>query len=141
MLAGGVITTALTIRPLGAIRVIRQYVTVLVVLAALVVLVIGLLRRASGTGHADRSWAGFWLGVDSVVAVSMSWVPLGADYSRHSRAGRAAFRAASSATASPRSPVYAVGLIGVAAGCWTTRTACSTSICHLPLGTIAWSCW
>ena len=88
VLLAGVITTALTIRPLGAIRVLRRYVTVLVV-AALVVLVVGLLRR-HGT-PVTGSWGGFWLAVDAVVALTISWVPLGADYSRHSRTGRAAF--------------------------------------------------
>lgn len=88
VLLAGVVTTALTIRPLGAIRVLRRYVTVLVV-AALVVLVAGLLRRHSAP--VTGSWGGFWLAVDAVVALTISWVPLGADYSRHSRSGRAAF--------------------------------------------------
>jgi putative hydroxymethylpyrimidine transporter CytX len=88
VLLAGVVTTALTIRPLGVIRVLRRYVTVLVV-AALVVLVIGLLRRHSAP--VTGSWGGFWLAVDAVVALTISWVPLGADYSRHSRSGRAAF--------------------------------------------------
>src|SRR6195952_4254639 len=87
VIAGG-ITTALTIRPLGSIRVLRKYVSVLVVLA-LVVLVIGLLRRPMGT--VTGSWGGFWLAVDAAVALTISWVPLGADYSRHSRTGRDAF--------------------------------------------------
>ena len=101
IVAGGIITTALTIRPLGWIRTLRKYVTVLVV-AALVVLVIGLLR-GHGT-HLTGSWQGFWLSVDSVMALTLSWVPLGADYSRHSRGAGRRSRAASSATASPRSP-------------------------------------
>ena len=37
------------------------------------------------------SWSGFWLAVDSAMALTISWVPLGADYSRHSRSARAAF--------------------------------------------------
>jgi nucleobase:cation symporter-1, NCS1 family len=88
ILAAGVVTTALTIRPLGWIRALRRYVSVLVLLA-LVVLTIGLLRR-----HGDQltgSWSGFWLAVDSAMALTISWVPLGADYSRHSRSPGAAF--------------------------------------------------
>src|SRR5664279_1856770 len=87
LLAGGV-TTALTIRPLGSIRVLRKYVSVLVVIA-LVVLAVGLLRNPVPT--IDGSWSGFWLAVDAAVALTISWVPLGADYSRHSRTPRAAF--------------------------------------------------
>lgn len=89
VLIAGAITTALTIRPLGAIRVIRKYVTVLVVVAT-VVLAIGLLRHPiPAVPHS--SWRGFWLGVDAVVAVSISWVPLGADYTRHAKSERSAF--------------------------------------------------
>ncbi|MDQ2838323.1 MAG: cytosine permease [Actinomycetota bacterium] len=88
ILAAGVITTALTIRPLGWIRALRKYVSVLVVLA-LVVLSIGLLREHSS--HLGGSWKGFWLAVDSAMALTISWVPLGADYSRHSRSAKAAF--------------------------------------------------
>jgi putative hydroxymethylpyrimidine transporter CytX len=88
VLLAGVVTTALTIRPLGAIRVLRKYVSVLVVLA-LAVLVVGLLRHPAA--HVTGSWGGFWLAVDAAVALTISFVPLGADYSRHARSGRSAF--------------------------------------------------
>lgn len=88
VLLAGVVTTALTIRPLGAIRVLRKYVSVLVVLA-LVVLVVGLLRHPAAP--VSGTWGGFWLAVDAAVALTISWVPLGADYSRHARSGRSAF--------------------------------------------------
>jgi NCS1 family nucleobase:cation symporter-1 len=88
VLFAGVVTTALTIKPLGAIRVLRKYVSVLVVLA-MVVLIVGLLRHPMGV--VSGSWSGFWLAVDAAVALTISWVPLGADYSRHSRTARAAF--------------------------------------------------
>ncbi|HEX9970286.1 MAG TPA: cytosine permease, partial [Acidimicrobiales bacterium] len=39
----------------------------------------------------DGSWAGFWKGTDIVIALPISWVPLAADYSRHSRSAKAAF--------------------------------------------------
>ena len=101
VLAAGGVTTALTIWPLGSIRVLRKYVSVLVVIA-LVVLAVGVLRNPMP--QIEGSWSGFWLAVDAAVALTISWVPLGADYSRHSRSPRAAFPVASSATASPRSP-------------------------------------
>lgn len=82
------INTALTIWPLGAIRVIRRYVSVLVVIA-LVVLAVGVLRNP--VPSVEGSWSGFYLAVDAAVALTISWVPLGADYSRHSRTSRAAF--------------------------------------------------
>lgn len=88
VLIAGAVTAALAARPLGSIRVLRKYVSVLVVLA-LLVLAGGLLRRP--VPHLTGSWGGFWLAVDAAVAVSISWVPLGADYSRHSRTARSAF--------------------------------------------------
>ncbi|MEP6560187.1 MAG: cytosine permease [Nakamurella sp.] len=88
VLAAGGVTTALTIWPLGAIRVLRRYVSVLVVIA-LAVLAVGLLRHP--VPQITGSWHGFWLAVDAAVALTISWVPLGADYSRHSRTGRDAF--------------------------------------------------
>ena len=88
VLLAGAVTTALTIWPLGAIRILRRYVSVLVVIA-LGVLAVGLLRNP--VPEITGSWQGFWLAVDAAVALSISWVPLGADYSRHSRTGRAAF--------------------------------------------------
>jgi nucleobase:cation symporter-1, NCS1 family len=87
LIAGG-ISTALTIRPLGWIRALRKYVMVLVIIAT-VILTIGLLRK--DIPHVSGSWAGFWVAVDAVIALSISWVPLSADYSRHSRTPRAAF--------------------------------------------------
>lgn len=88
VLAAGAVTTGLTLRPLGSIRVLRKYVSVLVVLA-MVVLAVGLSRHPMG--RVSGSWGGFWLAVDAAVALSISWVPLGADYSRHAVNARSAF--------------------------------------------------
>lgn len=86
VLIAGTITTALALRPLGFIRVLRRYVTVAVVLA-LVYLGVQLLRNPlPDLGHG--SWNGFWIAVDTVIGVSVSWVPVASDYSRHSRSVR-----------------------------------------------------
>src|SRR5262249_38919786 len=39
----------------------------------------------------EGSWHGFWLGADTVIALAVSWIPLSADYSRHSRSNGDAF--------------------------------------------------
>jgi putative hydroxymethylpyrimidine transporter CytX len=86
VLVGGAITTGLALYPLSWIRTLRRYVTVAVVIA-LGYLGIQLLRNplpAFGTG----SWHGFWIAVDTVVGVAVSWVPVASDYSRHSRSVR-----------------------------------------------------
>jgi putative hydroxymethylpyrimidine transporter CytX len=87
-LIAGAITGVLTIRPLGWIRVLRRYATVAVLIVT-VYLFVQLLRHplpAFGAG----TWSGFWVATDTVVGVSVSWVPLAADYTRYSRSPRAA---------------------------------------------------
>jgi putative hydroxymethylpyrimidine transporter CytX len=83
---GGVITTGLALYPLSWIRTLRRYVTV-AVMVAMVYLGIQLLRNPL-PGFGSGSWHGFWIAVDSVIAVSVSWVPLASDYTRHSRSVR-----------------------------------------------------
>jgi putative hydroxymethylpyrimidine transporter CytX len=109
----GLVTVALTIRPLGAIRVLRRYVAVLVILA-IVVLAVGLLRGGTaGSGTGPTSWQGFWLGVDAAAAVAISWVPLGADYSRHSTSPRAAFLGGFAGFGVTQVACYTLGLLAL----------------------------
>jgi putative hydroxymethylpyrimidine transporter CytX len=86
VLLGGAITTGLALYPLRWIRTLRRYVTVAVVIA-LGYLGIQLLRNPL-PGFGDGSWHGFWIAVDTVIGVAVSWVPVAADYSRHSRSVR-----------------------------------------------------
>jgi putative hydroxymethylpyrimidine transporter CytX len=88
VIVAGAVTLALTIRPLGAIRLLRRYVTVGVIIS-MVWLTIALVRE--GPSLTRGSWTGFAPAVDTVIALSVSWVPMAADYARHSRSGRAAF--------------------------------------------------
>ncbi|GAA2896500.1 putative hydroxymethylpyrimidine transporter CytX [Streptosporangium fragile] len=87
VVAGGVITTALTIRPLGAVRLLRRYVTVGVIISMIWFMVV-LFRQAPSVG--GGSWEAFAPAVDYVIALSVSWVPVAADFARFSRSGRAA---------------------------------------------------
>jgi nucleobase:cation symporter-1, NCS1 family len=89
VLLGGALTAALTIHPLGAIRVLRRYAAV-AVLVVMVYLFVQMLRHPlPAFGHG--TWSGFWVATDTVVAQGISWVPLAADYTRHSRSPRSAF--------------------------------------------------
>ncbi|WP_169949227.1 cytosine permease [Microbispora sp. H11081] len=88
VLAAGALTIGLTIRPLGALRLLRRYVTVGVVVAMLW-LSVALFRQGPSVG--GGSWDAFAPAVDYVIALSVSWVPLAADYARHSRSSGAAF--------------------------------------------------
>lgn len=85
----GVLTTAMAIKPLGAVRVLRRYAIIAVTLAT-AYLFVQLLRQPLPSATTG-SWSGFWLAVDLGIALAVSWVPLASDYSRHSRSSRAAF--------------------------------------------------
>jgi putative hydroxymethylpyrimidine transporter CytX len=112
VLVAGVITTVLTIWPLGSVRVLRRYVTAAVVLA-LVYFYVQLTRQPL-PNLTHGSWSHFWIGADAALAVSISWVPMAADYTRHSKSERAAFGAASVAYGLTQIVAYVLGLLALA---------------------------
>jgi putative hydroxymethylpyrimidine transporter CytX len=85
----GALTTAMAIRPLGVVRILRRY-ALAAVLVATAYLFVQLLRHPLPP-LTRGSWHGFWLAVDYGIALAVSWVPLASDYSRHSRSTRSAF--------------------------------------------------
>ena len=92
VVTAGVITTLLSLYPLGSIRVIRRYVTV-AVLVVMLYLFVQLLSNPLPS-LTEGGWSGFSIAVDTTVAVAVSWVPMAADYARHSRSSSAAFTGA-----------------------------------------------
>lgn len=108
VLVGGAITTVLALRPLGWIRVLRKYVTI-AVLVALTYFFVQILRHPL-PGWGDGSWHDFWIAVDTVVGVSVSWVPLVSDYSRHAHSGRDAAAGAFFGYSVTQIACYALGL-------------------------------
>ncbi|MEO3786261.1 cytosine permease [Actinocorallia sp. B10E7] len=123
VLLAGVLTTALTIWPLGSVRLLRRFVTVAVAVA-LVWFYIQFFREGlpdltanpgpSGGAPFGTDWSMFWIATDAALAVSISWVPLAADYTRHSRSEKAAFGAASGAYALTQIIAYVLGLFALA---------------------------
>jgi putative hydroxymethylpyrimidine transporter CytX len=112
VVVAGVITTVLSIWPLGAVRVLRKYVTVAVVLALVYFYVQFTRQPLPNLTHG--SWSHFWVGADYALAVSISWVPMAADYTRHSTSERAAFGAASVAYGLTQIVAYVLGLLALA---------------------------
>ncbi|WP_370082696.1 cytosine permease [Streptacidiphilus sp. MAP12-16] len=111
VVAAGALTTAMTIRPLGSIAVLRKYVAVAVGVAMLF-FTVELLRR----GVPDPSpgnWTGFLPAVDSVIAVSISFVPLAADYTRHAKTTRSSFWGAFTGYTVSQVWCYVVGLLAL----------------------------
>jgi nucleobase:cation symporter-1, NCS1 family len=137
VLTAGVLTTLLALRPLGWIRVLRKYVTV-AVLVALAYLFVQLLRHplpAFGGG----SWNGFWIAVDTVVGVSVSWVPLASDYSRHARSAREAFTGAFVGYSVTQIACYALGLVALVTVAHHDPDRIFGSFMAVPLGTLAFA--
>jgi NCS1 family nucleobase:cation symporter-1 len=92
VLAGAVATT-MAVRPLGSARALRK-VVVWLVLAASVYLLVSLLGEPLPAAT-EGGWDGWMLGVDAALAAGgVSFAPLAADYSRHSRSSGAAFTGA-----------------------------------------------
>ena len=87
-LGAGALATAMALRPLGSVRLLKRIAVVAVVVASAYFL-IETARRPLGDLTAG-SWDGFWTSADLVIALPVSWIPLVADYSRFSRSGRAA---------------------------------------------------
>ena len=80
--------------PVGFVRRILRRFAVWIVLASLVYLSWWALTEAdlSALWNAPaEGGSSFWLGVDLVIAITVSWMPLVADYTRFSRDGRSAF--------------------------------------------------
>jgi NCS1 family nucleobase:cation symporter-1 len=108
----GVLTTAMTIRPLGVVRVLRRYALVAMALAT-AYLFIQLLRHPLPS-LTHGSWSGFGVATDVLIAVSVSWVPLASDYSRHSRGVRTAATSAFIGYSLTQIAYYALGLLALA---------------------------
>jgi nucleobase:cation symporter-1, NCS1 family len=112
ILFAGAATAALTMRPLGAIRILRRYVTAAVVIV-LAYLFIQLVRHPL-PAFAHGAWgAGFWVATDTVVAAAISFAPLAADYTRHSRSQAAAFNGAFFGYGATQTLCYVIGLLAL----------------------------
>lgn len=109
ILLAGVLTTLMALRPLGVVRTLRKYALAVVILASVYFLIE--FARHPLPGFTHGGWAGFWLGTDAVIAVSISWVPLAADYTRHARSGRAAFSGTLVGYSLTQIAYYALGLL------------------------------
>jgi putative hydroxymethylpyrimidine transporter CytX len=137
VLAAGVVSTALALRPLAWIRTLRRYVTVAVVVA-LVYLAVQLLRNPLPSfGHG--TWHGFWIAVDTVIGVTVSWVPVAADYTRHSKSVRDTVIGTFVGYSLTQIGCYALGLIALVTVANGDADQIFGSFMAIPLGTLAFA--
>jgi NCS1 family nucleobase:cation symporter-1 len=109
ILFAGAITGLLTLRPLGAIRILRRFATPAVAVI-LVYLFVELVRhRLPVFDHG--TWSGYWAAMDTVVAAAISFAPMAADYTRHSRSERTAFWGIFAGYSVTQILCYVIGLI------------------------------
>ncbi|MFG1617505.1 purine-cytosine permease family protein [Nonomuraea wenchangensis] len=125
VIAAGVLTTALTIWPLGAIRLLRRYVTVGVIVSMLWFTWYFLNEAPT---YAGGSWTAFPAAVDYVIALSVSWVPMAADFARHSRSSRAAFTGVVGGYTLAQVACLGLGVYAVAIAGSAAVTADSTAV-------------
>ena len=111
VLIAGAATALLTIRPLGAIRVLRRYATAR--RARRHVLPVHPAIRHPLPAFTHGTWSGYWAATDTVVAVAISFAPLAADYMRHSRSARAAFAGAMAGYSVTQVLCYVIGLLAL----------------------------
>lgn len=137
VLAAGAVTTGLALYPLGWIRLLRRYVTVAVVIA-LVYLAVQLLRNPLPSLGAG-SWTGFWIAVDAVIGVAVSWVPVAADYTRHSRSVRDTVVGSFVGYSVTQIACYAIGLIALVTVAKGDPDQIFGSFMAIPVGTLAFA--
>jgi nucleobase:cation symporter-1, NCS1 family len=107
----GVLTAVLAARPLGFIRTLRRYVTPVVIIV-LVWLFIQVMRHPLHVAP-HSGWTGFWVAMDTVVAAAVSFAPLAADYTRHSKTSKAAFGGAMIGYSVTQVLCYVIGLLAL----------------------------
>jgi putative hydroxymethylpyrimidine transporter CytX len=112
VLVAGVLATLMAVRPIAVVRTLKR-VVVWLVIASTIYLFVQIARKDLGS-LTDGGWGGFWLSVDLVVSLSVSWTPLVADYTRHSRSPRAAFVGSSVGYGASSALFFVLGVLALA---------------------------
>jgi NCS1 family nucleobase:cation symporter-1 len=137
VLIAGLATALLTIRPLGAIRMLRKYAAgaVLIVMCYLFVQLI----RHPLPAFTHGTWSGYWAATDTVVAVAVSFAPLAADYTRHSRSPRAAFAGTLAGYSLTQVLCYVIGLLALVTVAHHNPSDIYGAFIALPVGSLGFA--
>jgi nucleobase:cation symporter-1, NCS1 family len=134
VIAAGATATFMAVRPLGVVRGYLRKVAVWAVVLSTAYLLFQVLRRPLPPVP-NGSWSAFWKATDIVIALPISWAPLAADYSRHSRSGRAAFGGAFLGYGMATIAFFVLGVIATANA--TAGDDVLASLVAIPAGAIA----
>jgi nucleobase:cation symporter-1, NCS1 family len=86
----------------------------------------------------EGTWSGFSIAVDTTIAVAVSWVPMAADYARHSRSTSAAFTGAFAGYGFAQIACYALGLLALVTVA-ANEDQISAAFIAVPLGGLAFA--
>lgn len=134
LLAGG-LAVLMAVRPLKAVKTLKRY-AIWAVIASTVYLVVQIARQPM-PDFTNGSWTAFWKSTDLIVAMSVSWIPLAADYSRHSRKGSSAFIGSSVGYGISSSVMFTMGVLALAAYGLQPGFDVIDAILAVPAGAIA----
>ncbi|UZJ24376.1 cytosine permease [Rhodococcus antarcticus] len=135
VLVAGVLATGMALRPLGVVKILSRY-AVWLAIASTVYLLVQVLRQPLPPLTEGGS-AGFWSATDLVIALPVSWVPLAADYSRHSRSATASFVGASVGYGVATVVFFALGVFALVAYGVTPGFDVIGSLLVLPVAGVA----
>ena len=85
------------------------------------------------------TWSGYWAATDTVVAVAISFAPLAADYTRHSRSARAAFAGALAGYSVTQVLCYVIGLLALVTVAHGNPDDIFGAFIALPLGSLGFA--
>ncbi|ADB29307.1 permease for cytosine/purines uracil thiamine allantoin [Kribbella flavida DSM 17836] len=134
VILAGVLATAMAVRPLGSVKLLRKFMVWLVLLAS-VYLFFQVLSKPVHDLPQDSVF-GFWPAVDLAAAGVVSFAPLAADYTRHSRTNKAAFAGSALGYGLAAILYYGLGVLAVAT-LQTNSADVITALVTLPAGAIA----
>ena len=137
VLIAGVVTALLAAHPLGFIRTLRKYVTV-AVLIVLVYLFVQLIRHPL-PGFTHGTWSGYWAATDTVVAAAISFAPMAADYTRHSRTQRGQFAGTMVGYGTTQILCYVIGLLALLTVAHGNPNDIYGAFIALPVGTLGFA--
>src|SRR5262249_43730694 len=131
------VTTVMGVWPLGSVRMLRRY-ALIAVFVAMTYLYVQLFRQPLPS-FSHGNFTGFWAGVDLVIAVSVSWIPLAADYSRHSRSPHTAFLGSYVGYSVTQIMCYGFGLLAFSTGASAdaSQHGMFAALIAVPLGFLA----